>query len=135
MGATFALDDDATPSVEASPAPLALRNAVRAACAVPIPAMIWVTLLLVTPEADGRMITIELAGLVAAALALGAAGMRLGDDGGLVAAPALLGLVAASSLAPWHDFWRVGFGAAVLLGAWASRDPARQLARPCRRAY
>jgi hypothetical protein len=139
MGASFALDDDAAVSVEASPVPLALRNAVRAGFAIPIPATIWLTLLLVTPEADACTLTVELGGLLAAALALGAAGRRLGADGGLVAAPALLGLVATSSLVSWHDFWRVGFGAAVLLGVWASRDPAGRrvpsgsaIGKPCK---
>jgi hypothetical protein len=106
----------------------ALRNAVRAGCAIPFPAAIWITILLLTPEADRSTLTLELAGLLAAALALSALGMRLGVDGGLLAAPAVLGLVAASSLVHWDDFWGVGFGAAVVLGIGASRDPAHQRA-------
>jgi hypothetical protein len=128
IGGSFALDDAAATSLEASPAPLALRNAVRAGCAIPFPAAIWITILLLTPEADRSTLTLELAGLLAAALALSALGMRLGVDGGLLAAPAVLGLVAASSLVHWDDFWGVGFGAAVVLGIGASRDPAHQRA-------
>src|SRR5262245_46811467 len=46
LGVSSALDDPTGPSLAASPAPLALRQAIRAACALPLPVAVWLVLVL-----------------------------------------------------------------------------------------
>jgi hypothetical protein len=100
LGVSFAYDDPAAVSVAASPTPLALRHAVRAACVLPLAAAVWLVLLLHTRADDRGVLTLVLAGLVGWALAIAAVGTRVGDSGGLIAAPSLLALAACAFLLP-----------------------------------
>src|SRR5262249_10536296 len=61
LGASFALDDPAAESLGASPLPLVLRHAVRAACAIPIPLGIWLVLILQSQGVSRGALTKELA--------------------------------------------------------------------------
>jgi hypothetical protein len=133
LGASSALDDPAADSLAASPAPVALRHAVRAGCALPLPAAIWLLLVLRSHGIDRGTLTLELAGLLASALALGAVGARVGARGGTAAGPALLGLVTAAALSPASMSrplpWAMVLAVAGAAGAAASRDPATQVWR------
>lgn len=149
LGVSFALDDAAAVSISASPASLALRRAVRVACALPLPTAVWLGLVLHSQATDGSELTLVLAGLVASAFAMAAIGLRAGESGGLVAAPALLALVACAfvlpgrvSLFPEGDpgeggafvvRWGLVLGLAASTFVAASLDPARRrvLARGC----
>jgi hypothetical protein len=142
MGSSFALDDPAATSLEASPAPLVLRHAVRASCALPLPAAVWLGLVQHFQAVDGSELTLVLAGLVASALAIAAVACRAGESGGLVAAPTLLMLVACAfvlpervSLFPDGDpgeanafivRWGLVLGLAACVFIAASRDPAHR---------
>jgi len=133
LGVSFALDDPAEASVEASPVPLAFRHAIRAACVVPLPAVVWVLLATRSDAPDAGTLTLEVASLVALALAIAALGTRAGGSGGPVAAPALLGLVASTAglrdaIAPLV-FWALVLAVAAALAAAACRDPAKGLGR------
>lgn len=136
LGASSALDDPTVDSLAASPAPLALRHAVRAGCALPLPAAIWLLLMLPSHGIHRATLTLELAGLLASALALGAVGTRVGAKGGTAAGPALLGLVIAAALSP-PSVSRLLLSAVILAiaittGAAASRDPSSGVLRLAR---
>jgi hypothetical protein len=129
LGVSFALDDPAASSLEASPVPLAVRHAVRAACVVPLPAAVWVVLATRSDAPDARTLSLELASLVALALAIAALATRVGEAGGPLAAPAVLGLVAAT--AGLRDairpvvLWTIVLAVAAALAVAACRDPAK----------
>src|SRR5262249_21226050 len=71
-----------------------------AACALSLPAAVWLGLILRSPTVGRRALTLELAGLVAAALAIAAVGSHIGESGGLIAAPVLLALVMCAFVLP-----------------------------------
>jgi hypothetical protein len=100
LGVSFALDDPAAASTAASPAPLLLRHAVRAACTLPLPVAVWLMLLLRSPAPDRSALTLVLSGLLASALAIAAVGARVGESGGFIAGPAFLALVAGAFILP-----------------------------------
>jgi hypothetical protein len=138
LGVAFALDDPAAPSLAASPIPLGLRHVVRAACALPLPIAVWLVLVLLSSVADRSALTLVLAGFITWALATAAVGMRIGDSGGLIAAPAVLALGACAFLLPervslyptegregaFVAAWALVFGLTAAMGIAASRDPA-----------
>src|SRR5262249_36586693 len=74
LGVSFAFDDAASVSIAASPVPLGLRYAVRGACALPIPAAVWIVLASSSGADNRSMLTLALAGLVAQTLAIAAVG-------------------------------------------------------------
>jgi hypothetical protein len=147
VGIAFALDDPAAGSLAACPASLAIRNAVRVACVVPLPAGVWLALVLRSGAAGAVRLTPVAAGLSSMALAIAATRVRAGESGGLAAGPAVLALVSGAGLLPerlslFPDDGRLADGSfggrwglvlvlSVVTYAAASRDPAaRRLARP-----
>ena len=154
-GAAFVLDDPAAETIAASPTPLLFRNLLRAALALPSVAVLWVLLLLYADAAPAWALTLELAAMLAATLAIAALAAPLVPDGrgGIAAAPALLVLLGAAALAlpdgftlfaagpfdvRWdasHERWASILVAAVLAFVYASLDPgrARLLALQARR--
>lgn len=181
LGAGLVLDDPAAETLAATPTTLAARRALRLLLAVPVLGAAWIlvlglsaqrlpmpaaaatdpsgampaggvtTAVVGTGEMPAGGFTLELAGMVAAALAVAALAIRvLGDGrvGGVVAGPALLALLGAALRLPgrWalfaphpaHPVWAGAQGrwllallvATTVLTA-ASRDPAARL-RPRR---
>ena len=143
LGVSFAFDDPAGASIAASPTPLALRHSIRAAGVLPLPAAVWIGLLLRTHAGGQSILTLVLAGLVAWAFAIAAVGTRVGDSGGLIAAPSLLALAACAFLLPGHVSlfpagapssegkalvvrWVLVLGLAACTWVAASLDPASQ---------
>ena len=128
LGASFALDDDAAASIATTPTRLALRHGLRAACAMPLPAAVWLAIVMASPAADADTPTLELASLSATALAVAAARLRAGNAGGLAAAPAVLGVAAAAPLVPTTVsvdlVWALVLAAAAAVSAAACLDPA-----------
>lgn len=162
VGVAFALDDPTEATMAGLPTPLALRRVVRLALVLPAVALSWFGLLLyvsrapVLVESAGEMdvltdllpvwaLTLEAAAMVAVALAVAALSARYSTDGtgGVVAAPTLLGMMAAALFLParwqlwaavsdgevlWrqaHQHWAILLVAATALLAHASRDPWR----------
>jgi hypothetical protein len=111
LGTAFLLDDPATRSTPTVPTPRLGRNLVRVAVATPAIALWWGAMLALArvlayhPHATqlpAAALTVEAATLVTAALALAAIAQRHTTDGntGVVAAPAMLVLVAATWFLP-----------------------------------
>ncbi|MBW6434805.1 hypothetical protein KZ829_13760 [Actinoplanes hulinensis] len=145
LGLAFLLDDPAARTVATVPTPRPLRYAARAGVILPAAAAWWALVLTIT--GDGALlplggVTVEAAALGGVALAVGAVRLRSGDNGGIVAAPAVLVLVIAASRIPpdlalyvppgderWaaaHDRWAVLLAAAVAVSVWAVAEPVRQ---------
>ena len=144
-GAAFVLDDPAAETIAASPTPLLFRNLLRAALALPLVAALWTVLLLYADVAPAWALTLELAAMLAATLAIAALAAPLVPDGrgGVAAAPALLVLLGAAALAlpdgltlfaagpldaRWgasHERWASVLVAAILAFVYASLDPGR----------
>jgi hypothetical protein len=146
LGAAFLIDDAAAVTLAASPTSLAWRRLHRllVAALVTVP---WTLAVLVVrsrgAETPVAGLTLELVTLVA--LALAAAGGITRWTGicepGVLAAPLVCGLILASFQVPerwallawpgteWeaaHQRWGVLLGAAVLVLAWCTCDPARR---------
>jgi hypothetical protein len=151
VGAAFLLNDPAARSIQTAPTPRLLRHAVRAGLALPAVGAGWGAALAATALGRGAVaaappragLTLEVAALVALALALAACASRIAPDGNaaVLAGPALLVVLAAVWFAPhrvalvlapadpgWgaaHLRWAGLLAAAVLLFTWASHEPAR----------
>jgi fluoroquinolone transport system permease protein len=150
LGCAFLLDDPSEPTTEGVAGSLLLRRSLRVALLLPATAAWWAAVMwrvqavhpgLPLPVAA---LTLEAAALLAATVALAAAGSRLAPErrGGVVAAPALLALASAAFLLParvalyaqpgsaaWdgaHQRWTVLLGLALAAFATASRDPAHR---------
>ncbi len=143
LGAAFLLDDPAGRSTPTVPVPRLARDLARVAVAVPPVAMWWAVILLAAarPHLPAAALTLEAATLLTAAVALAAAARRRVPDGGagVVAGPAVLGLVAviwvlprllALAVAPddpqWtvaHHRWAVLLAAGAAAFLWAGREP------------
>jgi hypothetical protein len=157
----FVLDDPAREGTQHQPVPLLLRRAVRVGLALPVTAAIWLLCLWlafrtwppvsadmasVQPAADLPLaaLTLEFAGLLAAALALSAAATPFVPEamGGVAAGPILILLVLIGAVLstvvplfvgdPTEPGWQAAHKAwwvilATGLGAFAlvSRDPGR----------
>jgi fluoroquinolone transport system permease protein len=143
--AGLSVDDPAEATVEATPFPPLGRRALRLLLALAALAACWALLLTRTlgvPPVGG--VTLEAAALVAVALAAAAVASRLTADhqGGLAAAPAVLGLVLGAIRLPrrlwlfpapgdpgWtaaHGRWAAVVGVAVVVLLLASLDPGRR---------
>jgi hypothetical protein len=150
IGAGFALDDPSRETTAHVPASLLLRRFVRVVMLTPALAVLWMLLLgvaLRTGGGDGfpfRAVTLELAALVVAALAVSAAAERFVPEGlgGVAAGPTLLALVGAAFALPqrfrlffsgptdpgWdgsHERWLIASAIAALGLVHYSRDPGR----------
>jgi hypothetical protein len=150
LGYAFLLDDPSEPTTEGVAGSLLLRRTLRVVLLLPATAAWWVGVVwrvravhpgLPLPVAA---LTLEAAALLAVTVALAAAGSRLAPErrGGVVAAPALLGLTSAAFLLParvalyaqpgsaaWDDAhrrWALLLGLALAASAAASRDPAHR---------
>ncbi|GGN44444.1 hypothetical protein FHR83_004508 [Actinoplanes campanulatus] len=144
LGLAFLLDDPAARTIATVPTPRPLRYAARAGVILPAAAAWWALVLTITGH--GALlplggVTVEAAALGAVALAVGAVRLRSGDNGGIVAAPAVLVLVVAASRIPphlalyvppgderWaaaHHRWAALLAAAVLVSVWAAVEPVR----------
>lgn len=137
-GVGFALDDPAGDTLAGVPVPLWLRASRAALVAAGVAVVSWALLLLVVSRAvPVRDLTVMAGAVWTVALAIAAtARRRLGPvAGGLVAAPTVTVLSLASTMVPdpwalspghagmvWR--WSVIAGVAVVLYAWAVRDPA-----------
>ena len=157
LGHAFLLDDPSEPTTEAVAGSLLLRRALRVALLLPVTAAWWAAAVWRVRAVHPRLplpvaaYTLEVAALLAVTVALAAAGSRLAPErrGGVVAAPALLGLASAAFLLPaqlalyaqpgeaaWdgaHRRWALLLGLALAAFAAASRDPAhRRLPSPLR---
>jgi hypothetical protein len=111
LGAAFLLDDPATRSTPTVPTPRLARNLVRVAVAAPAIALWWGALLTLAQAMTDRphathlpaaALTLEAATLATTALALAAAARRHTADGntGVIAAPTLVVLAAATRFLP-----------------------------------
>lgn len=145
VGAAFVLDDPAAETTASSPMPLLGRRLVRVALVLPVVAALWLLLLRYAGAAFSGAVTLELAAMLAVTLATAALAAPFVADGrgGVVAAPALPGLLAAAALtlpedwtlfaegpddprwAPSHGRWAVLLVIATLLFLYASLDPGR----------
>ena len=152
LGSAFVLDDPTEETTGHFPTPRWLRRAVRVGLVAPVVTLAWALLVPLAmrssvdpdPFPTGAL-TLELATLVIAALAISAASARFVPEGmgGIAAGPILLGLVAAAHYLPerlavflldpqaprWHaahDVWRVVFVVAVAALLFVSRDPWRR---------
>ena len=142
LGVAFLLDDPADRSTPTVPVPRLARDLARIAVAVPAIAVWWVAILRLAPRhPPAAALTLETATLLTVAVALAAAARRRvpGDGAGVVAAPAVLGLVAviwflprlvALVVAPGDPHWTAAhYRWAVLLAAgataflWAGHEP------------
>lgn len=142
LGFGFVLDDEAAPTIGAVPTTLATRRTLRIVLTLPIVIATW-TIMLATTDTSRLSrwaVSLELAGLLAVALALAAWSTRdpVSQRGGLVAAPTVLALfVAARELPEWwallpppfteqwpsaHQRWAGILVVAIVIGARASRD-------------
>lgn len=150
LGAAFGIDDDAAETLAASPARLLFRRLVRLPFALGLIAGLWAVTVWRSGSGAWLPVTLELAALAGAGLAVAAvAGARLGDGrGGVAAAPALLALVAAAAVAlpdSWtlyahgpsdprwadsHERWAALLTASAAAFVLASRDPARRRSVP-----
>jgi len=151
LGAAFALDDPTEETTGHLPTPRWLRRAVRVGLVAPVVILTWALLISLAlrssidpdPFPTGAL-TLELATLVSASLAISAASARFVPEamGGVAAGPLLLGLVGGAYFLPskaalflldphaerWraaHDVWRVLLLIAVAALAFVSRDPWR----------
>jgi hypothetical protein len=149
LGAAFLLDDPTEDLLAHVPTSLLLRRVERIAIALPAIAATWLLADLLVPHSArsplpfGAM-SLELAALVAAALALSATAGRAVPEGmgGVAAAPLLLALVTGAIAlpkghrlfisGPWeeqwhaaHGRWRWVLGAAIVVFVWQSLDPGR----------
>ena len=152
LGSAFVLDDPTEETTGHFPTPRWLRRAVRVGLVAPVVTLAWALLVPLamrssvdpSPFPTGAL-TLELATLVIAALAISAASARFVPEamGGVAAGPILLGLIAAAHYLPerlavflldpqaprWHvahDVWRVLLLIAVAALALVSRDPWRK---------
>ncbi len=152
VGCGFLLDDPSESTTAVTPASRPLRLLLRPLVAIPGIALWWAAVLaLLRHDTDAGTwqgvplagCTLELAALMAAALAVAAFAVRRPphDGGGTVAAPTLIVLVAVAQFVPdrfhlfvspgtdqWatvHRWWTAILVAAVLLTTWASRDLTR----------
>jgi fluoroquinolone transport system permease protein len=152
LGTAFVLDDPTEETTGHLPTPRWLRRAVRVGLVAPVVALTWALLLPLAMRSSvdtnpfpTAAVTLELATLVIAALALSVASARFVPEGmgGIAAGPILLGLIAAAHYLPerlavflldpqtprWHsahDVWRVLLLIAVAALALVSRDPWRR---------
>lgn len=152
LGAAFVLDDPTEETTGHLPTPRWLRRAVRVGLVAPVVGLTWALLVSVAMRSavapdpfPTAALTLELATLVIAALALSAASARFVPEGmgGVAAGPILLGLVAAGHYLPtrlavfllgpqaprWHaahDIWRVLLFIAIAALLFVSRDPWRR---------
>ena len=155
LGSAFVLDDPTEETTGHFPTPRWLRRAVRVGLVAPVVTLTWAMLVplamrssVATDPFPTGALTLELATLVIAALALSVASARFVPEGmgGIAAGPILLGLVAAAHYLPerlavfildpqaprWHaahDVWRVLLLIAVAALALVSRDPWRRSLR------
>jgi hypothetical protein len=153
LGAAFLFDDPAIRSTPTVPTPRLARNLVRVAVAVPAIALWWAATLTVAQTVANRphathlptaALTVEAATLVTAALALAAATQRHTTDGntGIIAAPAVLVLAAATWFLPrkvalatapadpqWtasHYRWAALLAAGIVVFLWTSHEGTRR---------
>ena len=153
LGAAFLLDDPATRSTPTVPTSRLARNLVRAAVAAPAIALWWGAALTLARAMAHRphethlpaaALTVEVAALIAAALALAATAQRHTTDGnaGVIAAPAVLVLAAAIwflprrvalATAPGDPHWTVShyrwaglLAAGVVAFVWAGHERTRR---------
>lgn len=151
LGAAFVLDDPTEETTGHFPTPRWLRRAVRVGLVAPVVVLTWAMLVPLAmrssvdpdPFPTGAL-TLELATLVIASLAISAASARFVAEamGGVAAGPILLGLVAGAYFLPskvavflldprshrWHaahDVWRVLLLIAIGALLFASRDEWR----------
>jgi hypothetical protein len=153
LGYAFLLDDPSEPTTEAVAGSLILRRTLRVVLLLPATVAWWVAVMWRVREVHPELplpiaaLTLEATALFAVTLALGAAGSHLAPErrGGVVAAPALLGLATVASLLPasvalyalpgsaeWdpaHQRWTALLGLALAAFLLASRDPAGRRVR------
>lgn len=113
VAAAFALDDPAAETTAAAPAPLLFRRALRLALVLPLVGVAWALLLGAGGPVPEGGLTLELAAMLAFALAASAwAAAYVADGrGGLAAAPVLLVALAAAAIA-LPERWTLFAGAA-----------------------
>jgi hypothetical protein len=146
VGVAFALDDPAAPTTAATPTPLVLRWALRAALPLPPVAVLWAVAFAIAdrPGLPVPALTLELVTVLALAHVLSAATQLLtgAPAGGGAAAGLLLGLAAASLVidplrGPWvpygeatwnrvHALWLLTLLGVLLVLALLSRGPGRR---------
>ena len=150
VGAAFLLDDRATDTLAASPSTLAWRRGQRLAILVLLAGAAWLGAVLVVRSqgADPPIagLTLELAALLATALAVTAGIMRWAQthEPGVLAAPAVFGGILAVSRLPekwallvspgpaWdeaHQRWAILLALSVGVIAACNSDPARRRQR------
>ena len=146
LGAAFLLDDPAAGTLAASPTSLSWRRSVRLAAVVVLVGPPWALAVLTARARAGDVpvagLTVELAALVAVALAAAAALARWADarEPGVLVVPLVVGAALAMTTVParwallvppgpeWepaHQRWALLAAAAVVVLALCTRDPAR----------
>jgi hypothetical protein len=166
LGGAFALDDRAAETLESSPASVPFQRALRVIIALPLLVVMWAVILVYAATISSRIagtgavvilpvgaLWLEFASMVAVTWAAAAVATPYVPEGlgGVAAAPALFGFVAAGAFirqlalfagspgeAAWklaHSRWLVVLGVALTILIEASRDPWRRhrLARPVNR--
>jgi hypothetical protein len=155
LGASFILDDPTEETTGHLPTPRWLRRAVRVGLVAPPVALTWALLIPLAMRSSvdpdpfpTSALTLELATLVIAGLAISVASARFVPEGvgGVAAGPILLGLVAAAHYLPerlavflldaqaprWHaahDVWRVLLLITIAALLFVSRDQWRRSLR------
>lgn len=145
LGAAFVLDDEAAPTLEASPSTVAWRRSLRvftASLLVAVPwALVWWRVEVHDTEAPWAGLSLELAALLALALATAAAVTRWAGttDPGVATTPVVFGVVLGAFQLPqkfalygapgpgWdaaHGRWWALLAASALVFLWCGRDPA-----------
>lgn len=145
VGAAFVLDDAAAVMTESSPTPLLFRRLLRVALLLPFVAGLWALLVAYAGAGVTAALTLELAAMLAATVAVAALAVPLVPDGraGVAAVPTLLVLLATAALAlperwtlfapgpddpRWassHERWGAVLVVALLALVYASLDPCR----------
>ena len=145
-GAGFALDDPAAELLSASPTSLLRRRIARLMLVIPSTVAIWATLVAVQGPANGKQtwaVVAMFAGLLGLSLSLAGVAERRSTTGrgGIVAAPALMILLVASSIVPprWRPLpmgdvpggwtqiyvrWSAAAAIGLLVLLWSSKDRA-----------
>ena len=150
MRSAFILNDPTEESLGHVPTPLLMRRSLRITCLLPLMAGAGAVMVSFAGEVPRRAggpipvgdLTLEVATLLVIAMSAACLGTRFTSDGlgGIVAAPIVLALVAASMLLPsdyrlivgsptdprWaeaHDIWRFVLGVAFLAFLYLNRSP------------